>query len=218
MKWLVGIYLFTFSFSFATGTGHAEERAKDRTTSCGAIQFGATPNFLFLDNMCGADGDKVGCANGMYTWGFQVDGNYRFPFAWFALGIVGGANFEQKKACPSSDGCVPVELEGILLWRVALETRFYPFIGRRMELWLALEGGVVGAAKGAVSDVGGDTGLGLGLDFPIGSHFVIGLDLRALFFGFGIKSETYQDDRPVKMSNTFWTSVGFLKLGGRFSL
>jgi hypothetical protein len=104
------------------------------------------------------------------------------------------------------------------LWRAALEGRFYPFVRQRVELWLALEGGVVGASGRAFTDVAPETGIGLGLDFPIGRHLFIGFDMRCLFFGFGKAPVTTPDGGKVQMTNTFWNANGLIKIAGRFGL
>jgi len=104
------------------------------------------------------------------------------------------------------------------LWRAALEALFHPVVHRRVELWLAIEGGVAGAGGAAIPDVGPVTGLGLGLDFPIGRYILLGLDIRALFTGFGPSPDSPPDKGAVQMANSFWTSVVLVKIGGRFSL
>ena len=182
-------------------------------------QFGVTPSLLFLfDEFCERDSDVISCSYGLVTLGVQVDATYRFPFKWFAIGVVGGLDFElnQTETCSSESGCS--ELESMRLWRIAAEARFYPLLRKRIGLWLAVEGGVVGAAGRAISDVAPETGGGIGFDIPIGRHFLIGAEARGLFFGFGKAPTTPPDGGNVQLTNAFWTTVGLLKIGARFSL
>jgi hypothetical protein len=218
MKLFGCVLLSTLLVVVTTGTSRADGRTGSDTRGR-AVQLGAAPVIFFSPNdFCDRDLDVVSCQTGMAALGFQGEVQYRFPFAWFALGLVGGGAFELNGAetCSSDGGCTPVEKTH--LWRAALEVRFYPVIHRRVELWLAVEGGVAGAAGAAIPDVGAETGLGLGLDFPIGPHVSLGFDIRALFLGFGPSPDTPPDKGAVQMTNTFWTSVGLIKIGGRFSL
>jgi hypothetical protein len=59
------------------------------------IQFGVTPSLLYsFDDFCERDIDVVSCQSGFASLGFQADVTYRFPFRWFAIGMVGGLDFE----------------------------------------------------------------------------------------------------------------------------
>lgn len=214
---LMAICLLLTSLARAGEAAQSEET--DALVGAHAVQLAAVPVFLFSPNrFCERDSDVIGCTSGMGLIGFHAEAHYRFPFAWFAAGVIGGADFEMNQAqiCSSDSGCEDVQK--IYLWRAAVEARFYPLLHRRVELWLALEGGVVGAGGRAIADVAPETGLGLGLDFPIGRHFFIGLDIRCLFFGFGKAPQFPPDGGKVQMTNTLWSSNGLLKLGGRFGL
>ena len=183
------------------------------------VQLGATPSLnISFNQFCSRDYDVVDCSNGFLVVGFQADAGIQFPFEWFALGMVGGMNFEISGAekCSSGDGCEPVQ--SAYLWRVGIDARFYPLIRERALLWLAIEGGVAGSGGQAFTDVAPAVGGGLGVDFPIGRFFFIGLDIRALFFAFGRGTVLPRDADKLELTNSFWVSQGFLKLGARFSL
>ena len=183
------------------------------------IQFGVTPSLLFsFDDYCERDIDVVSCQKGLAMLGFQGDVIYRLPFRWLAIGMVGGLNTELNGAetCSSDSGCSDAESSRI--WRMAAEARFYPLLRKRIGLWLAIEAGVVGAAGRAVSDVAPETGGGIGFDIPIGRHLLIGADIRALYFGFGNPPTITPDGSHLHLTNALWTSIGFLKIGARFSL
>lgn len=203
----------------STPDGRANESTDAGDNTGSAVQFGATPVFAFSPiDFCERDYDLVSCTTGMFTLGFQADALYRFPFPWFSLGLVGGVQFEfsQVESCSSDGGCV--DTSNARLWRVAVEARFTPLIRRRVMLWLAMEGGVVGSSGRAFSAVGGETGGGIGFDLSIGRHLLIGSDLRALFYGLGRADDIVPDGGKVQVSNSLWISLGLLKLSGRFSL
>lgn len=187
-------------------------------TSSPTFQFGATPSLIMsVNHFCSRDYDVVECSNGFFGMGFQVDANVQFPFQWFALGMIGGMNFEmnQVESC-TERGCQSVQ--NVLLWRVGVDARFYPLIRDRALLFLAIEGGVVGSGGRAFTDVAPEVGGGLGVDFPIGRFFFIGLDIRALFFAFGPETVSTPDGDKLNLTHSFWVNQGFLKLGARFSL
>ena len=205
-------------FLVSVDTGAARAPTDNKRSS--AIQFGGTPTFvLSLNSFCTRDNDIVGCQTGLFTAGFQLDAHYRFPSQRLGLGLVGGAHFEVNGAetCTSDQGCF--EMPNAAVWRTAAESRFYPLVRSKVELWLALEGGVVGAGGGrAFTDVGGEVGLGLGLDVRLTRYLLIGFDFRALFYGFGKSPVTPPDGDKLLMTNSVWFSHGLIKLSARFSL
>jgi len=100
-------------------------------------------------------------------------------------------------------------MEGLRIWRIAAEARFYPLLRTRFGFWLAAEGGVAGVAGRAVSDVAPEVGGGIGFDIPLGRHMLMGADVRGLFLGFGKPPTMPPDAKRVQLTNAFWTTMGF---------
>lgn len=157
----------------------------------------------------------VSCQSGFAAMGFQADVVYRFPFRWFAIGMVGGLDFEPGGR---RNVFIGKRLRGDGSRTCVADCRRNAILSASSEANRIMDCRRRWGGRHRLSDVAPDVGGGIGFDIPLGRHMLIGADVRELFFGFGKPPTLPPDTDRVQLTDTFWTTIGFLKIGAWFSL
>ena len=190
-----------------------------------ALIVGAGAHFVFSTPGCAYDMDLHNCSvPGAGAAGLQANVMYRRPIRWFGIGFIGSVDWGQATASDVNNGTA-------VFGRTALEARVFLVNHSRLDLWLAVEGGVFGVSESHTfsrndgtdrtehyNQYAPEVGVGIGFDIRLWKGLHIGIEERAVIAFLKTDINDSSIWRYTEFGVSVWGFNGFITLSYHFGL